>query len=953
MKRGDGNNQSHDKNADTRAPLVRLIVALSLPLIVQDFPVPWKDWVLAQLTESETMRLSRERLSYRIRTSDYRLRYGPVWLKRFAQSGIENWIQYRFWVLVVFKIILSSALVSLPVLVFGIYKFYLPDPAPYLEAQERQQHSKHETELEPGVANLFPYFVSESEQDKTQRLMAGWPALSSPQSVSVLPLKNSAAVFQPQSRVSNSSSSMALVRASAAASESAPYAARPAYLVDESRPLVFENRENFSDGSSRSEFSAEVLGGNSVGGHFIIYSTQKKRVRCRFELRDEKQNLLFSVEKFAMSAIIRSALQDSFVWRPDITLSAAANLWQSYRFRMDELPRKLFFSVRQAVSEEDAAAVASGTARSNPAEGKELSDRAVRSDCFVAVSDPQYQKQTLTARQVHGIVLVVIDGLAGQRWSKGNLMPNLRSLAAQGQAYSHYYSPSSDTAGATRAILNKETATGTQSIFESARLLGYSTASFGDSADLYFDSSSPPTRQSLPDFVIGNSSDKYGGLAASIQASEWLDTFGSNPFYIVVRLSELSGRLIPPWKYLDARRFVSAPFGYEGRLNRYDAMLSYVDENLSIVADALRDGVARNGGSGLLVVTGSTGIQTSEFGHRDSSSAGGVIRGASFGVGSDILPDALHVPLVHVSFDGAKKDEAHTGAAAGRGVSVSSFTTHLELNEYFETVLREDRVSQIPARRSPVVITEPQGVGLLGPSDEPFVSFWGKGMLQSSGRFFRKQFPFEVMNRFESTGFGVSLTYNPDTGALIEKPRYALSKGDLDARDFLTYAFLAREPSFIFSAATGDGLSRLKLEPLARTPAAHPRNGLELHSSLSIARLAEGKPQAPEADSVLSTEDGAVVLKLPNKQLSQQTRTAFIANGVFGGAAALTLDVTDAGDLSICDARIASPSFTLTRQEIVQLRRAPPLCMFLSRLNDIGAFGGPSAIGTIMGYGWP
>jgi hypothetical protein len=947
MKRSGGSNQSHDINADTRAPLVRLIVALSLPLIVQDFPVPWKGWVLAQLTESETMRLSRERLSYRIRTSDYRLRYGPVWLKRFAQSGIENWIQYRFWVLVVFKIVLSSALVSLPVLIFGIYRFYLPDPAPYLEAQERRQPSRYETDLEPGVANLFPYFVAESEQDKTQKLIAGWPASSSAQSVSVLPLKNSAAVLQPQSRLSNSSSSMALVRASAAASESAPYAARPAYLVDESRPLVFENRENFSNRNSRSEFSAEVLGGNSIGGHFIVYTTQKRRVRCRFELRDEDQNLLFSVEKFAMSALSRSGLQDSFVWRPDITLSAAANLWQSYRFRMDELPRKLFFSVRQAISEEDAAAGASGAARPNPAQGKELSDR---SDCFVAVSDPHYQKQTLKARQVHGVMLVVIDGLAGQRWSRKNLMPNLQELAAHGHSYTRYFSPSSDTAGAVSAILNQETAAGAKSVFESARLLGYSTALFGDSADLYFDSKSPPTRQSLPDFVIGNSSDKYGGLAASIQAREWLDTFGSNPFFIVVRLSDIKGRIIPPWKYLDARRFVSAPFGYEGRLTRYDAMLSYMDDNLSIVVDALRAGVTRNGGQGVLVVTGSTGIQTSEFGHRDSASAGGVIRGASFDVGGDLLPDALHVPLVHVSFDGANRDNAPAGATLGQAASVGNFATHRELNEYFQMILREDRPSHIPARRSPVVITEPRGVALLGSSDESHVSFWGKGMLQSSGRLFRRHFPFEVMNSFESTGFGVSLTYNPETGALLEKPRYALAKGDLDARDFLTYAFLAREPSFVFSSATGDGVKRLKIEPMARASVADPRSGQELQSGLSIARVIAGKPQVPAADSAFSNDGGSISLELTDNAKSQQTSSTFIANGVFGGAASLTVDAVD---LTICGARMQTPSFSLTRIEILELRRAPPLCMFLSRLNDLGSSGGPAANATIMGYGWP
>jgi hypothetical protein len=927
-----------------------VIIALSLPLIVQDFPVPWKDWVLGQLTEGETMRLSRERLSYRIRTSDYRLRYGPVWLKRFAQSGIEYWIQYRFWVRVVFKIALSTALVSLPVLIFGIYKFYLPDPAPYLEAQERQQPSKHEMDLEPGVANLFPYFLADSEQDKTQKLTSDWPESPSAQSVSVLPLKGSASVVQPQSRLSNASNSMALVRASATAAESAPYAARPAYLVDEDRPLVFENRDNFSDRNSRSEFSAEVLGGNSVGGHFIIYSTQKGRVRCRFELRDESQNLLFSVEKFAMSALSRSGLQDGFVWRPDITLSAAANLWQSYRFRMDELPRKLFFSVRQAVPEEDAGSGPSGTALSNPAERKDLSERSGRSDCFVAVSDPQYQKQTLMARQIRGIVLVVIDGLAGKRWSTSNLMPNLDALAAQGQAYSHYFSPSSDTAGAARAILNKETATGTQSVFESARLLGYSTALFGNSNDLYFDSKSPPTRQSLPDFVIGNSSDKYGGLAASIQASEWLDTIGSNPFFIVVRLSELRGRLIPPWKYLDARRFVSAPFGYEGRLTRYDAMLSYLDENLSIVADALRAGVTRNAGQGLLLVTGSTGVQTSEFVHRDRSSAGGIVRGASFDVGHDLLPDALHVPLVHVAFDGAKKEDAPSGSIAGKSTSVSSFATHLELNEYLEMVLREDRLSQIPARRSPVVITEPQGVALLGSSDGPDVSFWGKGMLQSSGKLFRRHFPFEVMNRFDATGFGVSLKYNPETGALLEKPRYALTKGDLDARDFLTYAFLAREPSFIFSTATGGGLKRLKLEPVTRASAAYTRNSLEPQSNLSIARLAGGKPQALDPDSAFSSEGGNVVLDLPNNVTERQKSSAFIANGVFSGAASLTVD---AADLSICGVRMESPSFTLTRNEILELRRSPPLCMLLPRLNDIGSFGGPAATATIMGYGWP
>lgn len=949
MNQGNGKDQNDRRSQQsTRHPGVHLIVNLSLPFIVQDFPLPWKAWVLAQLTETEMMKVSRERLSYRIRTSDYRLRYGPVWLKRFAQSVIEQWLRYGFWVLVVFKIGLSTALVSLPIMLFGIYRFYLPDPAPYLEAHRRQPPAKFENDLEPGVANLFPYLAAEAEQVPSQNQEDLQLEFNASEAVALLPLQVAGSL---QPRMLEGGSSMALVRVASASSQSAPYAARPAYLLDELRPLVFQKRESLPNKVSQVDFSAEVLGGNSVGGHFLIYSRQKRRVRCRFELRDENQNLLFSVEKFAMAAA-RSGIQGSFAWRPDITLSAASKLWQSYSFRIDELPRKLSFSVREAVGEDDRTSVGgSGNVQSFAIENK---DRANRSDCAVAVSDPYFQKQTLVARQVRGIVLVVVDGLSGHRWDKGNVMPNLQALAKLGQSFDRYFSSSTDLAVATRSILNKETDSGSESVFETARSLGYSTAFFGDTSDLYFDPKDPPNRQALPDFLIGNASDNYGGLAAAIEASDWLETHSSYPFFVVVRLKDLKGRLIPPWKFLDARRFLAGTFGYEGRLARYDAMLSYMDENISIVAQTLRAAVARHGSKALLVVTGSAGIQAAEFGHRDRSSLGGIIRGASFAVGADLLPDALHVPLVNVALEDAA--EINSGVESSRQLSQSArgFATHHELHDYLEKVLQEDRLSQISQRRSPLVITEPQGLALLGPSDDSLVSFWGKGLLQASGRLFRRQFPFQVLNEFEATGAGVSLTYNPKTGSLFQKPRSALSARDFDVRDFLAYAFLQREPSLLLSSTAGGGVRRLRLDPVARASGMYSQRSHELQPVLAIAQIVNGRPQTLSTEFAYSNEGGSVVVEASPKAVTQgrgpRSETALVASDFFGGASSLTLEAVN---LSVCGARFESVPFTLSRSEILELRRAPPLCMLMPRLDDFAQLEKAAATTTTLGYGWP
>lgn len=796
------NTNRHPGIDEQRRASVNLLVRVCWPLLVQDVRLPWSAWLESVLTEPERQRLSRERISYSIRSSHFRLGFGPLWLKKAAQTAHEMRLKYEFWLYAVLKVVVSLLVVLLPFSLLMFYRVVLPAPASLLEAQARVRSAVAPASAQPAYprAEWSPYAVSLDRPGwhPEQVLLSGFETLTSMGSQrfpELVPLRTS----EPP----NAALPYLLVTRAPRDSR-APYSAEPVALAADGYPLELSaalaptSRSNgLSKPAARLQGSGgvEILGANRVVGSYLLWSPvgSSSSRRCRLEVRDEQSRVVLSVEEFPALAPRRPGWLQSLLGRPGRSLSEGRQSWKTFRFRTDAVPRRLIYTVREVVPQGGAG------------ESADLSHRSAGGSssgppCAVAVTAPVFQTRLLRPMPWHRLVVVVADGIWEPMSRDPSTMPGLQAWSQKGAVRwpAHFATSTASGegvadllgltqhAGAPRqmdSLQQPNRASQQLSLFEEARRAGFRTAYFGELDDVFAQAKDSPTSEGLPSMAMGFPIDGYRNAGAIYQALDWLAANRGVSSFTVIRLSDLRGRWVPPWASLRLDFLASPLSGYARRLSSYQSMLHALDDAfLRLVRSLEQDAAAAVGPASPelaaskthIVFVGAAGAKVARRPVAASSSEGGYTVGATFELGGQPSPDILHVPLVVSSSLGVES-----------GIPLK-MTTHRELRTALAAILQfNEPKSVLESMQSaePVLLGYSEHPALVSAVDEGTKPH--PGMTPSRWRFgfaaqdvgapvYSDDVPVALTIR-STRGLGSDWVYDRETGASHSLPSFAVS----------------------------------------------------------------------------------------------------------------------------------------------------------------------------------
>jgi hypothetical protein len=742
----------HNTRARTRALLIAVAVNLTRPFLTRGVRLPWASWAMQHIPESERARIGRMRIAYEIQTSDYSLRVGPLWLRRLFESLSVRLILIRFWIFACIKILFSITLLGIPLGLFVLYRVFLPFPDTLLHKLEGEKIGP----ISPGWRVSWPYLHQQDPSANLQRISMpeGNPADPNPESGPLLTDRSGSVVTQSL-RISNDYLTSSELR--------------DAFILQE------DQTERFVLGE---QISAEVAGDNIVSGSFVVLPQFGSPVRCRLEIKDESGTVLVSTEKSALRSKAASGPFASLAQRlfKGNTLLSGSGVWETFSVKRSELPTELRVSIKR-VHHPSAAAAPSTDDWNGGDQG-----------CKCAFSGPQVLTRRIQQLNPHALLLVLLDGGSEQLTRNPELMPNLNALTQAGFRWNrHFNQHLSASQNFRHLLIGKQDASTTpsgESLFAAARKSGYQTLFFGEWDDL---AGSPLPASLFPGTIWQVEVPYYKGLGAALQFKSWVAEHSNEPFLAVVRLSDVSNRLIPPWKFLEIRSFLLSPAGAQGRMRRYEAMLRYMDAALGQALDTARQ-VAQTAIVDV-VVTSPSGFQHES---RYQRVASGLLpaHGATFKVSGPLTPDLVHVPFVYARLggEGRKSGLASAGAAAAK----KSFrlTSPTDAHDFVQTLiggtppqierrqdwLHPDHHSQTdPNADQPksgpraLTLTDSGQMGLVAETDgDRSLFFWAQTIAESGQQIYTDTFPYRLP-------LGTSLAeraflYQPETGSSVPLP---------------------------------------------------------------------------------------------------------------------------------------------------------------------------------------
>ncbi len=923
----------------------RLLLAISRPLLVQGIKPPWNRWLQRRLDPIEAQQISRERLSYQIKTAEYRLGYGPIWLKKTAQIVSRFWYAYRFWLFVALKITSSVLVVTTPIALIFLFKIVLPDPDHLSKgglSESRVAINGLVTDSpNQNRATLSPYELLSDELGavKSGAVPLGLGYGGFPEFIG----------FQPHS--SEQPSSMGLVVSRVPGHKAAPFAARPSVIVRDQTPLVFVLDPV---GSGPYQPAAEVLGANRISGNFLVFSALREKVKCRLELRDERQNVLISVEKPAAigpkvpgfgQRLVRPLAGDIF---------EGSEAWLSYRFRTDELPKRLVFSVREVVSARDT--VGAGSSSSEAIETGGSAD----SRCLAAVTPPQFEKRVLKPLALQGVVLVLMDGVWEPISRRADLMPRLQSINESGERHSHHFSTSTDASRSIGAILGDVFDDGSHRpllpLFKLAKNVGYRTAFFGDADDLYLAETHSAFGDNLPDLIMGFPQDGYRGAGALAQARSWIGASGSAPFFLAVRLSDLRSRWIPPWRNIDSSALSQSPAGYGALYSLYKSMIRTVDSSVGRVQDAVKEYSKASGRPVLTVFAGSSGMQVVERTAVIGRGVGSYYRGASFAQGRSLTPDMIHVPLVvsHIGVEQSNSALANqvSGSQSKQPMQTqtpgeSGISTHRQLNWALASLVSQRESSFLLERATgPVQVQSLESNGYLlrteGQLRESVVKLWSPDSASGGQRFFLRDLPYRALTSSDKSGFRpVEVwSYDSETGVMDASPILPSNKPSVGTSQILNIsAGLAKSRSLILRPIVADDFA-LVLEGHAQD------------SMVQVRYLRNGASAILPPTVRINKEPGK--LELSGAVAIDGEEQRFVIDGIpIEGE--VSLNVRSASGFSVCGVSLGQASIQLDSRTFRSFLSHPPQCAV--PIGGVSVERTVSQEGPLVGFdlsvGWP
>lgn len=549
---------------------------------LSDLPFPFSKQILSSLDESELSRIRREKLAFDVQVSELRLGFGPLWLRQSIEQLRETYSRWRFILHLSTKVALSAAILGIPVSLFIVFRLFLPYPE-----QLQLQLRNGVTNGQEGHWRLIPSAYLPTDSHDVEAVATPDFQIDVLSSNRLHPGRHEAFVHLFQHKEMSVS-------------------ARRAHLASPAHTLQLSLQE---------EPQTQISGGLIIQGEFALLSRSGKPVRCRVELTGPQGEVYFSseAESHAATASGTQVLQDLGRF---LTMSTAllntSPAWERFQFRVNLAPRTLQLRISETGSQ---------------------NSTDLQSDCLCAFTGPELLVQTVNPPKLKSQLIVVLDGVSELAARHPSTMPKLLNLGHHGVRHPALILPSSDAASNFDLFFNE------QELFAAAQKNGLHTAFYGDTSDLNF------APDNLPLELISNQDEGYRGLLAARDFKRWLDVNAETPYFAVLRLSDAGHRHIPPWKLLDIRKFVVAPFGYNARTQRYKAMLRYTDLILSLIVDLVQNSAA--GQSPELTIIGLRGLQYRSLpqASRPSHSDAPTLR-ASFKPSGSYLPDLLHVPWV-------------------------------------------------------------------------------------------------------------------------------------------------------------------------------------------------------------------------------------------------------------------------------------------------------------------
>lgn len=737
----------------TRRGLIRLIAAISRPFLVRGVRLPWSTWVLGNMSASEQAWIGRMKIAYEIQTADYRLKFGPLWLRRLFDSLSVRLIQSRFWLVASWKISISFILLATPFALFLLYRAFLPFPDAILKGHRvgaldavgtvsRGWRVSSPYRLASVSDQLGRSFLSEATQQDLEALKFGPILAHMGEDFGLQPVK-----------ITDDEQATSEIRA--------------AVVLQEGQKHRFVLGE---------KISGEVAGENIVTGSFVVLSRSGLPVRCRLEIKDDTGSVLVSTEKSArqrgslagtFSAFTRSLFKGN-------SLLVGPGAWESFSVSRSVLPSELSVSISQihpagvaALSAEEATGLNSG-------------------DCMCAFSGPHALTRKITPLLPHALLLVLIDGGSERLSRDADLMPNLNELAQLGIRWRRYFNHhvSADRNFHQLMIGDLKSTEGQieTSLFSVARKNGYQTLHFGEWDDLVDRGFSTHL---FPGSVWQVEVPFYKGLGAALELRNWIAGRLNEPFFAVIRLSDVQNRLIPPWKFLQIDQFLMAPLGVSGKMSRYEAMLRYMDAALGQVIETAQ--LLSRSAVVDVVVTSPSGFQ---FESRYHPLSEGLLptKGATFKTRGPLTPDLVHAPLLYARLGADDLTEATRGHAAGSEIFQLSSTSeaHRLLSEILSgrSLNSEiggfgDEDAQYPHRQTAATkshegqrklsIYDSGQMGLLAelPQSRQIV-FWSQSAAEPDEQINTSSFPYRHTLGKDPTER--AFLYDPESGSAVPPP---------------------------------------------------------------------------------------------------------------------------------------------------------------------------------------
>jgi arylsulfatase A-like enzyme len=658
--------------------LIQFYSRIAMFFLVRGIVIPGSRKLKDNQTLESRAALERQILVRKLKSERFSTGFGPFWLRRIGDSTLKTFAKYRILLNVMAKILVSVFLVVIPLGLFVVMRGMLPvpervgtrDPATQLK---KQSHLRTDW--------LYTEGPFESEKKSPQKAFAYLDPAKPRGPFVTFVHEPDVPLGLVHVGIGTYPRRVDLVRG---------------FLASEKAPLVIPRQRPVRiDMSGRNRLR--------IRGYLFPHPSKKAGIRCRAEIRDENDRLLFGVEGKTPRYLKPDKNSISELFRQRFTPAAFPVTGEIQDFVLDTDVPPAFLKVTLKVIREGTALADPKVLDETPQAKKELHNevkmvvegRSVApelkdlsdDECVYALGDLSFEREMIKPLARRGVILLVVDMLQKALADDAHSMPFLNSLVqkdmvnfSEHRSISHMTVPSVSglmtslyprDIGSPAFVYSADTELKKNfykrrlpTIASQFRNQGYRSAALG-SVSLFTEALEGGIDIGFHEALVLESP-QYETRHLTEEALNWLESYGNSPFFLYLHYHTAHSPYRPPLENLALGKLLFSPLSMSRSQELYKGLGRYLDSELKLFFDKLNAlGIANEVD---IIVTSDHGAQMAAQPYGYYSGMNSDIRAATSSKGHSLSDEEIKVPFF-----------ARIAGLPAGGQTVRAPTSHVDL----------------------------------------------------------------------------------------------------------------------------------------------------------------------------------------------------------------------------------------------------------------------------------